>query len=36
MTPKTDPRKGARLQLFFQHKGRYVLLGRIWRLDQAE
>lgn len=28
--PADEP---ARLQLFFFHKGRFVLLGRIWRID---
>jgi hypothetical protein len=28
-----DPSKVARLQLFFFHEGKFVLLGRIWRIE---
>lgn len=28
-----DPTKAARLQLFFFHEGKFVLLGRIWRIE---
>ncbi len=28
-----DPKGVTRLQLFFHHEGRYVLLGRLWRME---
>lgn len=28
-----DPAQAARLQLFFFHEGKFVLLGRIWRIE---
>lgn len=31
-TPR-DPKGVTRLQLFFHHEGRYVLLGRLWRME---
>lgn len=29
-----DPTKATRLQLFFFHEGKFVLLGRIWRIEE--
>lgn len=29
-----DPTQTARLQLFFFHEGKFILLGRIWRIEE--